>query len=391
MASSGWQNEIWIHTVNNYLQYKANIRVDGITHSGTNLRVWGAIALCCRPGSSGGGGTQTVNNGIRAYINGSGGSFGTFFRQGTDYYVGFDTTFYNVAVTATSYTVTANFSSCYNSSCSSTYWTSNPAWTISFSQSASTPSGLSVSNISSTWNTVTGTYSVGNWGGTSAGYMAARVFGATGDARLENQFNGQSSVTTTVTNSSIKLDGGITIKGCGEYRVDLYASNSAGATNTSDITTYTPPAPGQFSYTDPGTVGTKIYPVTFTGVTANNVTDYTQSELVRTVRYKVGSGSWVYVEESVQKTIDATTTFNVSIPASTSAQIEGWMSYRGLASESASVVITNSNAPVHYYGSAEDETHEVIKMYGSLNGETVKITKFYGSVDGVTRKVFEDI
>lgn len=160
MASSGWQKEKAIHTVNSWLKYNANIRIDGITRSGTDLRVWGALALCCRPGASGGGGSQTVNNGISAALNGSGGKVkksgsstaATTFNEGTDYYVGFDTTYHNVSTSSNTYTVTASYKSCQNAACSSTYWTASPQWTIEI---GTPPSGLGIDSgsITSGWDT----------------------------------------------------------------------------------------------------------------------------------------------------------------------------------------------------------------------------------------------
>lgn len=263
------------------------------------------------------------------------------------------------------------------------------------------PSDLSVSNLSSTWNSVTGTFAVGDWGGLPAADMYARVFGLTGSARRENQFSGQSTVTTTVTNSSAAVDGGITIKGCGLYKVDCYASNVMGGASSTAAQIYTPPAPAQITYTDPGGLGTKNYVVTFTGVVANNNTTYDTADLERTVRYKVDDDPWVYYESSEVKTIDATTVMTIPVPAGSTAIIDGWMNYKGLSSESVSVMIVNTNEPVHFYGGVSErdpvtgewsdpEAKEVVKFYGPLNGETVKVVKIYGSHEGVARKVFED-
>lgn len=252
----------------------------------------------------------------------------------------------------------------------------------------SAPSGLSVTNISSTWNTVTATYSVGSWGGMSASYSAARLFGASGDARLENQFNGQSSYTTTITNNSVKLDGGITIKGCGNYRLDLYASNSVGSANTSDATVYTPPSPSHVLYTDPGGEGTKNYAMVFTGDVDNNSTSYDAGSLTRYVRYKIGNGSWVVVENNTNKALNALSSFTVSVPAGESATIEGYMTYHGKQSSVTTVTVTNSNAPVALYGSVDGTAHRIVKLYGSVNGHAKEIRNLYGSVNGNSRKIF---
>lgn len=261
----------------------------------------------------------------------------------------------------------------------------------------SVPSGGYVNNLSSTWNSVTGTYGVTSNGGVELNANELKVLMAPYVAGVPaRQYNASTSSigprTVTVTNSSPTAnDPTWVIKGCGLYYTGVYAANQIGAYRYQGPTIYTPPAPGQFSYTDPGGVGPKTYTVNFTGMAANNVTDYDPSELTRTVRYKIDDGQWVYQQESVQAAITDNTTFSVTIPASSNATVEGWMNYRGNSSELVSVVITNSNSPVDLYGSVNGETTLITKLYGSVNGESVKIEKLYASVDGVARKVFEDV
>lgn len=253
------------------------------------------------------------------------------------------------------------------------------------------PSDLSVTNLSQTWNSVTGTFSVGDWGTTAADYMAARVYGQSGTARLENQFNGQSSVTTTITNNSVPLDGGITLKGCGTYKVDLFAQNSIGAVNTDDITIYTPPAPSQFTYTDPGGAGAKVFPVEFTGSVLNNNSTYSLANLNRTIRYKIDNGAWVYIDNATSVAVDFVTAFSVSVPAGSVATIEGWMEYYNEKSEVSTITLANTNSASHLYGSANGVSAEIIHLYCPVEGATRKVRKLYASVGGVAKKVFEDV
>ncbi len=471
---------------------------------------------------------------------------------------------------------------------------------ISPSYVAPTPTAPNITEI--TPSTVKGTFAVSSWGGTSAGYIAARLFGPSGNGRLEQQTNGVSSYTTTITNSSVQLDGGTTIKGAGTYYADTYASNSAGGASSSRVTVYTPPAElanityteaknstnvsitpkitggsssvnasgavstkyryaingtwygwttisgtatawtertgsaftcpygasvkieayqtfntkesvhktvtftatngdapsnlassitastwetvtmsGSCSYGNPSGVSTRsltvgvningsslanrrekntqgvtsvssvlidnttntanlggdftlkgmlpVYPyawasntvqsassigsvyylppapgsasytdddndeytIRYTGVVANNVTDYTASELTRTVRYKIGSGDWVYIENGTQMALDAVTSETIEILPTQSATVEAWMTYRGKNSAVSTFTISNSNDPVYLYGSVNGEATKIRHFYGSVNGETVKITKLYASVNGVARKVFEDV
>lgn len=260
----------------------------------------------------------------------------------------------------------------------------------------SAPSGGYVNNLSSTWNSVTGTYGVASNGGHTLDEIILKIlkdpYVPGVPAREHEDSGGIGPRTVTITNSSHEFNNpSWTFKGCGLYYTGVYARNAVGEYRYQGPTIYTPPAPGQFSYTDPGGVGPKTYTVNFTGVAANNATDYTPSELTRTVRYKINDGQWVYQQESVQAAITDNTTFSVTIPASFNATVEGWMNYRGNSSESVSVVITNSNSPVDLYGSVNGEATLITKLYGSVNGESVKIEKLYASVDGVARKVFEDV
>lgn len=283
----------------------------------------------------------------------------------------------------------------------------------------SAPTGGSVTFNSSTWNTIDATTGVANWGSSSAGNIHLMVVTGTtnGDADNYTSYNGHArreffqdntgfisyrfSATDSSTNAT--YDGTpLSIKGLLHYKLGYYNYTSVGAVNGLDNTLrYLPPAPAQITYTDPGGLGTKNYVVTFTGVVANNHTTYDTADLNRTVRYKIDNGSWVVYESSVVKTIDATTVMTIPVPAGSTATVEGWMSYKNLDSDPVSVVITNTNEPVHFYGGVSErdpvtgewsdpEAKEVVKFYGSLNDETVKIIKIYGSHEGVARKVFED-
>lgn len=267
--------------------------------------------------------------------------------------------------------------------------TKYPSITGNLPSGASAPSGATVTVTGSTHNSVSGQFNVGNWGGTGSGYIAAQLYGPSGTARLEEQRNNVSSLTATITNGSTPLDGGITIKGCGTYRAATYASNSAGYTESSKTTVYTPPAPVSLTYTDPGGSGTKVYPIELTGTAADNVNDYTVSELKRSLRYKIGSGVWVTVVNQAQALIDDVTTFNLSLPAGATATVEGWMTYRGLSSEVKSVMISNDAPANVLYGSVNGQAKKIVKLYGSVNGQAKEIKKLYGSVNGVAKKIYE--
>lgn len=271
-------------------------------------------------------------------------------------------------------------------------------WTLTFGQGGSAPSGGYVSSLTSTWNSVTGTYGITSDGGSTltnlifkvlkAPYAAgvpAREYRATvpGDMSLNPR-------TRTVDNSSNTENNPTwTFKGCDLYYAGIYASNSIGEYRYQDGSVYTPPAPGQLSYQEPES-GTS-YTINYVGVPANNNPDYDPSWLTRTVRYKVGSGDWTYIENDSVVALDVATVSTISIPASSSAIVEAWMTYHGAQSTVSSVTIVNSNSPVNAYCSVNDEAVLVDKIYGSVNSATAKIVKAYASHEGVARKVFEDV
>ena len=165
------------------------------------------------------------------------------------------------------------------------------------------------------------------------------------------------------------------------------------STKTLDSTVrYTPPAPGQLSYTDEGNGSWRVV---YTGVAANNSTSYTAADLVRTFRYKDSSSStWTYVQQDAQAAITDTTISVIPISPQHTVEVEAWMTYKGGQSEVSSTTITNDAPAAHLYGSVpgqvRNESAEIEKLYGSVNGQTKKITKLYASVGGVTKLIFED-
>lgn len=265
----------------------------------------------------------------------------------------------------------------------------------------SIPSGGSITNLSSTWNTITGTVSVLNWGGLSPKLLEFKVlkspYAAYVPARQVQFFNYAGPGTGTVTNNSYTVfNPDWVIKGCGSYYTGLYAENDAGSYRLQGPTVYTPPAPSVLSYVEASGVSDKTYTVTFAGVPADNESTYDSNELSRTVRYRVGNGAWVYVNNAEHFLIGASTIFNITVPAGKVAVVEGWQTYQGIDSVVSSISIVNTNAPIGFYGSVNALSVKAIKFYGPVingNNESVskKVVKIYGSSGGVTKQVFEDV
>lgn len=263
------------------------------------------------------------------------------------------------------------------------------------------PSGVSVTYNSATWDSVNLTGGVTSWG---TGYSSTPNLdmiivdsSATSDnwqnkgRQIKTISTTETSVTQSISNSnSTATSGGLAIKGMTPFKIAAKATTTISSTAIFRTSTYyTPPAPGQFSYTDPGGSGTKIFPIEFTGVVANNYASYTAADLTRTVRYSIDGGAWVYEVNNVVTALDAVTSFSISVPAGSTAVIEGWMEYKGGVGETATISLLNSNNPTILYGSVNTQARAITKLYGSVNGQTKEIKKLYASVGGVTKKIFE--
>lgn len=404
-----WMNEQTLYNYSSNVYFNGNINVSSVTHSGTNLRVQGTVAIGAR-GTSGysayynygiqelpgnGGWTKIVGNNQQLRVGGD------------DYHATFDVTIPNVSASTTSYSFPVRFKACYNSDCSSTYWDVTKYWTITFSPSGNPPEGGYITYNSSTWNTINATSGVTSWGAAQGNIHAMVVTGQTNGsadsyttyahARREFFYDGTSSLShsfamTTATTSQTYDGNPLEIKGLLHYKLGYYNSNSIGSVSGLDSTLhYLPPAPGQISYSDPGGGGAKTYPVSFTGVVANNHTTYDSANLTRTVRYKIGSGSWTYVANDTVAALNSATSFNVTIPASSTATVEAWMTYHGEQSEVSTITISNTNQGCALYGSVSGQTKKLGPVYASVNGQTKKLVKIYASVNGVTKKVYEDV
>lgn len=279
-------------------------------------------------------------------------------------------------------------------------------WTLTFGQGGSTPSGATPVYNSSTWDSVNATARVSSWGGATPIRLEGIVVTGSSDSDFNTITSGNWATkgrhtywrntsamaeTFNMTNSNITrdFDNPISLVGMRRYYVACWAVNSVGGVGNIDMTVrYLPPAPGQLSYQEPESGN--IYTVNYVGAPANNNPDYDPSWLTRTVRYKVGSGDWTYIENDAVVALDAVTTSLVIIPASSSAVVEAWMVYHGEQSEVSSVTIVNSDSPVKIYGSVNGEATMVNKIDCPVNDLSASVVKVYASVEGVARRVFED-
>jgi hypothetical protein len=192
-------------------------------------------------------------------------------------------------------------------------------------------------------------------------------------------------------------NGPLKLKGMRHYMFAYWNYTNVGITRDLDTTVrYMPPAPSIITYTKTTSGTSEVYTISFVGDTSEkNSTSYERPNLSRTIRYKIDNGSWIVVENSVVKTIDAVSSFSVTVPPLSTATIEGWMTYHGQNSETTTVVITNSSAPkARIYGSVNNASKRLAPLYGTfgnyfdgrhylersnasvdINGDQVTITK----------------
>lgn len=248
----------------------------------------------------------------------------------------------------------------------------------------SAPSGGYITFNSHTWDSVNLTAGVSSWNGLNGTLSALIVTGEhNGDAnsvtslpdhaRREYWYGTTSNLSHTFTATDDATSGvwygtPLSIKGLLHYKIAYRNVNSAGSIEGLDTTLrYLPPSPPAINYTNVTTSGTKTYPVTFTGDPNFNHTTYDTDELTRYVRYKIDDGSWIVVENNTVKTIDAVSRFDVTIPPSSKATVEGYMTYHGQKSETVTVVITNSSNPkARIYGSVNNTSKRLAPLYGTF-------------------------
>lgn len=234
MASSGWQGQQDIQT-GKYPKMALNLRIDGITHSGTNLRVWGAVRAVVTSGN-------IYYNGV--YVSWPGGGYSQNMNPvSTGGYVdwGFDTTIGGVAQTTTGYTFTASLSAGSTASGSASWW-------ITFNASSSSPATPSVSIASIQEFGATLNVSLSSYGqpsGEANRYIEGAVLGQStygGRYRYKTQ-KAVNSATFVVDNSgATNANNPLTIVPNTQYWYGAYATNTAMANNTVAGTFITRPA-----------------------------------------------------------------------------------------------------------------------------------------------------
>lgn len=340
-----------VYTYNSNNKLYSNLYITSISHSGTTVTVSGKVTFY-------NGGTTGYacyfNNGVGCNINGAGwelivGQSVNIRAGGTTFEKSFTTNIYNVPAASTTADIGISYRACNANNCSTTYFNTTKYWQLSFASSVSAPSNLSCTVNSVTWNGVNGTFAVGNWGGEPTGsskYIAGRLFGTSGSARREETGTNTNSITKTITTNSVALDGGITVKGAGSYRIDTYASNSAGSATTSMQNVYTPPSPlSSITYTQ--TQGSTNVTINAT-ITGGSSTDNYSNTVTTYWRYSTNGGSswsgWGNAGTGTPWTAKSVS-FNCAYGAS--VKIEAYQSYQSKDSDhkTVSFTATDGTAP----------------------------------------------
>ena len=366
--------------------YYGNLGIDSITRNSNNIVVTGKIRLTFKAPQgygawydwgltavpTGGSEVTVLSNGQRQTANSSG-------VCDTD--VSFTSTI-SVAPSDTSATISVRYRAWSNKTHTTTYWDKTVSWNVDFPISVQKPSGLGCTVNSVAWNGVNGTFSVGNWGGEPTGsnkYIAGRLFSASSNARREEQASNTNSITRTITTNSVALDGGITVKGAGSYRIDTYASNSAGGTNTSMQNVYTPPSPlSSITYTQ--TQGSTNVTINAT-ITGGSSTDNYGNTVTTYWRYSTNGGSsWSGWGNAGTGTPWTAKSVSFTCAYGASVKIEAYQSYQSKDSAHKTVSFTATNGTATSGGT--------VTVTGSTwNTVTLQASGInYGKPDGISSR-----
>lgn len=376
MATSGWQNEqtIITQTFSKYVMLKGNVSIDTITHSGTNLRITGTIALCTRQ-RQGSGGSITYS-GYDQYATPEGGyervicSKGTRMSVGSDFHSAFDVTIANVPATDTGRNFTVNFR------CPSGQYgyNVNLTWWLSFDSSGTAPTGLDVTLTSVQDTGATMAVTLNSYGSPSSEaerYIEADIFSTNAFVSPYRYDIAKATNSATITvnnNSRTNTSNPLTIVPNTQYWYGAYATNTVMSTDIVKGSFITLPAYiSDVTVNDVGGGEVVVSVIHASEGTAD--TTYTE--------YSYDQINWTVVQDTFRLTVHSATTLYI----------------RRRNSTGTTPVRTVSIVPattIKLYGSVNNQAKEIHKLYGSVNGQAVRIRKLYGSVNGRSKLIFED-
>ena len=366
MATSGWQNEQWIHTIQSEIYFNGNVHIDGITHSGNSLRVWGTIAFCAR-GTSGWSGWFNAGVYAAAVNQPDGQILGNNSRLyvGSDVYRAFDVTISNVSASTTSYSFGVRYHS--------EYFDKTLYWGLSFDAGGTAPSTPVVTLVSCEDTSAVINVSISSYGSPSTSnnrYIEAAVLGGTGYSaprRFQKVYR-ETSSDISVTNSSETDATSLTIRGNTQYKIGGYASNTTLSAYTIGSTFITKPAHPTITAIDQG----------------HGVIDFTVSHATE------GSADTVTEEYSTDGGTTWTTITGSAFSLTLASQTEVIVRRGNTTGYMTETVTVTPTFACGVYASVINKTAAIKKVYASVGGEAKKVKKIYASVNGKTALTFED-
>lgn len=265
-------------------------------------------------------------------------------------------------------------------------------WSQTVTFPGSGPSGGSITNVSTTEDSITATLTLTSWG-TSTSNAHKRLcvlelghyITTPGEPQYYDQDTSSTlSTTHTVTNQSSTANNPTwTIQPNTSYNIGIYAETADG-----DYRYNYPNNPVTTRATAP-TVS--LASVTNTSATISYSAPADGGALSKTIEYSLDGTTWV-TGATVSTGAATSGTFTVSsLTAGTTYNIQTRVTTTAGSTTGATVTATTSGgtANAKLYGSHNGETKLVKKLYGSHNGQTVLIEKLYGSHNGETKLVYE--
>ena len=309
------------------------------------------------------------------------GANGATFTFGNNSVV-FNKTFYgkqtDAYVASVNFTISTNGGRYYGSTADAGYLSFSGS--IDIPAQASAPTGLSCSNISATYDTVTATVSVTGWGGAgdaSTRYRNLSVMQTndkpTSIRRYQRVYGNTMSSAITVNNST--QYGTMTIVPNTRYWLWWYATNgtyAAESPNPSTTTVITLAKPAELSIDDR----------TDDSITFNYNTFADGGYYAKTYEYSIDGGTTWTTFATVADGSASSGSFTITGLSVGNTYTLKTRAVTTAGTSNATDVVFTIPATNKFYGPVNGEATNAYKMYGSVNGQTKEIKKVYGSVNG---------
>lgn len=251
--------------------------------------------------------------------------------------------------------------------------------TLSLPAIISAPTGLAVSIVSRTWNSVTEKVSVSSYGTPSSAsgrYLEARVLSASGSTAT-GRYGTTSNTTSaniTITNSSRYWTNAFNLVGCAKFYIAAYANNTqANASKNVTIAYYLPPHPltelSVESMTESETSNEVTVVLTIAGATANDIFNKSGVTVSTQYRYSSDNGttwsSWLGLGTDAPDTVYHPT---IVVPYDSQCKVEARQVYQSQNSEvkSLSFVAAESEKPSGLTLGVGNITNSTVELVGSI-------------------------